>query len=326
MPDFIRIGMAVAWLLLATGPAAADKDGGDCRLGSPTISFVEIPSVDLSTQPPGQLTIKAKLKYPAMPLSERLCRAGRNRLPAVVILHGSAGIDARGEFYAQALNAAGFVTLEIDMWEARDVEVLADRPGLPILTYPDAFAALAYLTALDDIDPSRIGVLGFSWGAAVSLASAEQLYAGIFGHGLRFAAHVANYPPCYAINNPAIPVLDPPAEKGSQFLVPTGAPVLIQIGSNDGYDNGPEHCEALRDTINAQWGDIMTVEVYDGAEHAFDRLMVPIEVLDPFADEGSAFRTGVVPTVTISPSVGHAYASRRAAVGFMRRHLSRARH
>ena len=70
----------------------------------------------------------------------------------------------------------------------------------------------------------------------------------------------------------------------------------------------------------------MTVEVYEGAEHAWDRLMVPIEVLDPFADEGSVFRTGVVPTVTINPSVEHAYASRRAAVRFMKRHLGRARH
>ena len=33
-----------------------------------------------------------------------------NNLPAVLILHGSNGIDGRGDYYAQALNAAGIAT------------------------------------------------------------------------------------------------------------------------------------------------------------------------------------------------------------------------
>ncbi|MDB5494109.1 MAG: hypothetical protein JWP86_1446, partial [Phenylobacterium sp.] len=38
---------------------------------------------------------------------------------AVVICHGSDGVDGRGDFHAAALNAAGIATLEIDMWAAR---------------------------------------------------------------------------------------------------------------------------------------------------------------------------------------------------------------
>ena len=51
--------------------------------------------------------------------------SGKLRLPfdgdgaAVVICHGSDGVDGRGDFYAPALNAAGIATLEIDMWAAR---------------------------------------------------------------------------------------------------------------------------------------------------------------------------------------------------------------
>ena len=41
------------------------------------------------------------------------------RGPAVLICHGSDGVDGRGEFHAAALNAAGIATLEIDMWAAR---------------------------------------------------------------------------------------------------------------------------------------------------------------------------------------------------------------
>lgn len=35
------------------------------------------------------------------------------KVPAVLILHGSDGVDGRGAFYAKALQEAGFATLEI---------------------------------------------------------------------------------------------------------------------------------------------------------------------------------------------------------------------
>ncbi len=289
--------------------------------GHPAISFVEFPSLDLAAQPPVPLIVKGKLKLPVKYSWKDRCFLPRDHVAAVVILHGSTGIDSRGEFYAQGLNAAGIATLEIDMWGARNVLGPENRPALPILTYPDAFAALAFLSAESHIDPAQIGVLGFSWGAAVSLASAEQLYATQFGGGLRFAAHVANYPPCYAVNNAAIPVLIPLAEKGAQFITPTGAPMLIQTSTEDDYDNGPEHCQALAETVNAAYGDVIEVAVYEGAYHAWDRLQPAISVPDPFGDEGSIFSTGVTPIVEIIPNVDDAYASRRKAVLFLRRNL-----
>ena len=155
----------------------------------------------------------------------------------MVILHGSAGVDFRGDFYARALNAAGIATFEIDMWEARGITGAADRPPAPLFTYPDAFGALGFLSAHPNIDPDRIGVMGFSWGGVMALASAEEVYASQFGGGLRFAAHVAHYPICYATNS-GIP--------GAEFSDLTGAPILIQIGEEDDYDNGSAPCFALK--------------------------------------------------------------------------------
>src|ERR1041385_7834808 len=40
------------------------------------------------------------------------------KLPVVLVLHGSAGIDGRGEFHRKALNAAGIGTLEIFMFSS----------------------------------------------------------------------------------------------------------------------------------------------------------------------------------------------------------------
>jgi hypothetical protein len=41
------------------------------------------------------------------------------RVPAVVIVHGSGGVDGRGAYHGVALNAAGIATFEIDMWAPR---------------------------------------------------------------------------------------------------------------------------------------------------------------------------------------------------------------
>jgi uncharacterized protein len=63
------------------------------------------------------------------------------------------------------------------------------------------------------------------------------------------------------------------------------------------------------------------VAEYPGAFHAWDRLMVPVTALDPFADEGSYFGTGQIPTVRIVPSVKQAEQARQRAVAFFLQHL-----
>jgi len=299
------------WLAWASSSALAQP----CPKGAaPQTSFIEFDSPNIATQPPSLLRIKGKLSLPAGQGVQ--CALPSRRLPAVLILHGSAGVDARGDFHQAALNAAGIATLQIDMWEARGVTDLSNRPQAPILTYPDAFTALAWLSAHPRIDPARIGVLGFSWGGVISLASAEQLYAGLFGGGRRFAAHVAHYPVCYGANNVDIPALFPPAAVGTQFLNLTGAPVLIQIGSEDDYDNGSARCVALAAAVNPANGGVVSVVEYPGAFHAWDRLMVPVTALDPFADEGSFFSTGVIPSVRIAASVKQAEQARQRLVAF----------
>jgi dienelactone hydrolase len=318
------IFLALLGAVLGIYSAASHAGDGDCRNGSlPPISFVQFSSPNLAATSPAQslLTIKGKLSMPSIAAGRWPCSFTRKKIPAVVILHGSSGVDSRGDFYEEALNAAGIATLQIDMWEARGVTGIANRPQAPILTYPDAFSALAFLAAQRGIDADRIGVLGFSWGGVVSLATAEQLYAGAFGGGRKFAAHVANYPVCYGANNTSIPALFPPAQKGTQFLHLTGAPVLIQIGTRDDYDNGSAHCRALVQSVNPSNNNVLELAEYPGARHAWDRLMIPVSALDPFANEGSYFRTGQLPTVEIVPDVEQAYVSRNRVTRFFRRHL-----
>jgi hypothetical protein len=94
------------------------------------------------------------------------------------ILHGSSGVDARGDFHQEALNEAGIATLQIDMWQARGVSSAADRPKAADPDLPRWVSALAFLAARPEIDAKRIGVLGFSCGGVMSLAASETLCAG----------------------------------------------------------------------------------------------------------------------------------------------------
>lgn len=311
--------------MLVAGPSRA---GSEARFGPAPpvdISFVQFQSPDL-TKPPGtMLTIKGKLSVPGDAAHPQggTGQHGNRKLPAVLILHGSAGVDARGDFYEAALNRAGIATLQIDMWQARGYSAAGQRPAAIYLTYPDAFSALAFLSQQPNIDGARIGVLGFSWGGLVSMGAAERLYTSTYGNGLTFKAHVAHYPVCYAWNDGALftRLGLTPAQFGVQWINLTGAPVLIEVGTKDGYDNGSGPCSALAASVNPSNGGVVSVNAYPGATHAWDRLMVPIVVTDPFADQGSYFSTSVVPTVQFTPDVDQAFQSRARVVRFFERSL-----
>ncbi|MFG6440225.1 dienelactone hydrolase family protein [Roseateles sp. LKC17W] len=301
------------------GPARAHGEHEHGAAAGPAVSFVQFSSPNL-TAPGTPLTVQGKLSVP-----RQRGWHGHRKLPAVVIVHGSAGIDARGDFYEAALNDAGIATLQIDMWQARGYTAPGQRPAAPILTYPDAFSALQFLAQQPGIDGARVGVLGFSWGGLVSMGTAERLYAGQFGGGRTFKAHVAHYPVCYAWNNAPLlaAVRSTPAQYGVQWLALTGAPVLIQVGTKDDYDNSAKPCQDLAAAANASNGSnsLVRVVAYPDATHGWDRLMVPMTVNDPFANQGSFFSTGVPPAVKFTPDAEQAYQSRARVVRFFERQL-----
>src|SRR5205085_2653506 len=115
----------------------------------------------------GLVSLSATLEVPRIP----------GRLPAVVIVHGSGMSDRRNAWttaYADALARRGIVVLYPDKrgsgssdgdWRTAS---FADLAG-------DASAGVALLRARPDVDPSRIGAIGFSQGGyVVSILAAED--------------------------------------------------------------------------------------------------------------------------------------------------------
>lgn len=223
--------------------------------------------------------------YAAFPTRDGLTVAGRldvppdtsARVPAVLICHGSDGVDGRGQFYGAALRDAGFATLEVDMWAARGtVRGAAGRPSSVPQTLPDAFAALAFLARQPEIDPARIAIIGFSWGGVVSLLSATRRYADDLAEpGTRFAAHAAFYPALWSYNR----------APGHELKGLTGAPVLVQAGGADAYDD-KEVCDAFLRSLDPADQAHVSLVVHEGATHAFDRDLPPKVINDPYAHKG----------------------------------------
>ena len=183
-------------------------------------------------------------------------------LRAVVICHGSDGVDPRGTFYADALVGAGFVTLEIDMWAARGTRRgAAARPATVPETLPDAFAALSFLSQQPEVDPRRIAIIGFSWGGVVAMLSATRLYTvALAESGQSFAAHAAFYPVLWSYN----------MAPGHEFTGLTGAPLLIQTGADDAYDD-PDVCAAFLQALDPATRAHVALITHPGATHAHRR-------------------------------------------------------
>ena len=223
-------------------------------------------------------------------------------MPAVVIVHGSAGVDSRGSAYAAELNAAGIATFEIDMWSARNIGGGGDRPkGVP-LTLPDAYGAFKLLAANPAIDAKRIGIMGFSWGGVVSMLTATRPYTEQYlGKDIRFAAHAPNYPVCWVYNR--VP--------GYEFKDFTGAPILLQAGEQDTYDL-PDTCSKMVKSLGESAGRLLTLKVYADAGHGWDLTEPAMTIEDPYSHLGKGGK------VLMAGNKSVAAKSRAATLAFFR--------
>lgn len=286
---FMRRGTTRLVGLVAVSLLAGVTGCGDSDVLEPTVTKVTYTSLD----PVKPLTVPAEYRVPQGPL-----------VPAVVIVHGSSGIDSRGISYAKELNQAGIATLEIDMWAARGITTgAAGRPQSVPETLPDAYGALKYLASQTNIDAHRIGIMGFSWGGVVSMLTATAPYTQKYmaGTGLSFAGHAPNYPVCWVYNR--VP--------GYEFNAFTGAKVFVQGGDLDTYDL-PDTCPALARSVAVTAPGLFTVKMYAGATHGFDRTEPTITITDPFSHLGKGGE------VQMTPNPEAAAQARAATVAFFR--------
>ena len=188
---------------------------------------------------------------------------GSDKVPAVVLVHGSGGIyNAELDYWPKQFNAAGIAVFTLDMFGPRGVQSTAeDQSQVPFTAdVADAFAALRLLATHPRIDRQRIALMGFSRGGTATLrAAVEKIIATQkLPDGLRYAAFIPTYAGgCAGIFRLVV--------KPGVF---SKAPMLFIHGDADDYTPiGP--CQDYADKIGKA-GTPVEFVVIEGAQHKFD--------------------------------------------------------
>ena len=194
--------------------------------------------------------------------------------PAVVMVHGTSGINVVGAFYKGSILQAGIAVFEVDFKTGIYFGPFT-RPS-PEALLPMGFAALKELRKLPAIDPDRIGIMGFSMGGHLAVNAAFEANRRLWmGDEKGFATHVGFYPVCKSFLKQA-------------DTKPTGAPMIIFYGTKDAYGEGefvPKFKSLQLEKYNF---DVTTVE-YAGVHHDFNRNEPPMSYRDPAAIGGRGY-------------------------------------
>lgn len=208
--------------------------GGSVRAQSLDVDF---PSLDPKFK--GQLT--ARLYTPL----------GDGPFPAMVLLHTCAGVQGFVIGWASWFVDRGYAALVLDSFGPRTVASVCGVGGYPDenVRALDAYGALAYLKTRSDIDPKRIGMIGWSHGGGAVLAADAKGLADARAPEGGFRAAIALYPVCGYMPRNAV-----------------AAPLLVLFGAKDDWTGVCDRDIAALARAGAPASDYVEPD----ATHAFD--------------------------------------------------------
>jgi dienelactone hydrolase len=190
---------------------------------------------------------------------------GVGPFPAIVYMSGCGGLNNNPSEMSQEkavideMASKGIATLIVDPFTARgEMEGLCAKLNADTFVQygtrggSDALAAVNLLRTMSDIDPNRIFLQGYSWGAISSLFAVDA--ASPTSHDAKVAGLVAYYPYCWDKVGPTVPT-------------------LIMIGEKDDWTPAAL-CQKVQGQQNVE------VVVYPGDFHGFTMPMdQPIDYL-----------------------------------------------
>jgi carboxymethylenebutenolidase len=174
---------------------------------------------------------------------------GQGPFPALVVIHEWWGLNEQIRGMADQLAREGYLSLAVDLYRGKQTgdpdqahELMRGLPEDRALR--DLSAALAYLKASPEVQPDRIGSIGWCMGGSYSLklAMAEP-----------------------ALSACAVYYGALPTEPGSLSTI--GAPVIGFFGEKD--EGIPEASVLDFETAMQRLGKTVSVHVYRNAGHAF---------------------------------------------------------
>lgn len=200
----------------------------------------------VADKPAPAVTLHAQLFIPT---------SAKNRCPVVIILPGSGGVSPAMLVHAEKLTDAGIAAFVLDPFTGRGVEdtiAVQQQFSFASSTW-DVFAAMKVLNRLPDIDPQRIGAMGYSrGGTAVIQAAMTTLATPALGDLPHLRTVVAGWPWC-----------------GFQFTNPTIGNTALRLIAAD-HDNWASvvQCQAYFNAISARSNNA-SLRIVKDAQHGF---------------------------------------------------------
>jgi dienelactone hydrolase len=187
----------------------------------------------------------------------RIPKLGQERLPALILIHGSAGALINVDAWAREINSLGIAAFILDTFSGRSIaDTRNDQSQLDSLAIMiDAYRALALLAQHPRIDPNRIGVMGFSKGAVAAVYSSNERFKKLYDPAKAgFAAHIGLYTPC-----------DVQYRDDDKV---TAAPIRLFHGAADDWVS-ITHCRLYVERLKRGGADVVLTE-YPDTFHAYD--------------------------------------------------------
>lgn len=188
---------------------------------------------------------------------------GPGPFPAVILVHSCGGMKKQiGDWRGEAIKR-GYVVFIIDSFTSRGSPNCRPIAPTPMTRgVKDVLDAGAHLATLPFVDKSRIGMIGFSWGAMAGMLAGSPAYvADVAPARERLVAAVALYPSCHIGPFGTFP--------GNEYLRPDVAtPTLLLLGEKD-TESPPEECTS-RMAVQKERGNPVEVVVFKDATHCWD--------------------------------------------------------
>lgn len=199
------------------------------------------------------------------------------RIPAMVVVHGTGGIDGRTRYFAGELPKLNIAAFIVD-FKTGIFTSPADRPTNDNFL-PAAFSALKVLRGRNDIAPDNIGIMGFSLGGHLTMTTSfDENKTRWIGREQGFKVHVAYYPGCRFLISKL------------RWETKIAAPVNVYWGTADSYGDG-EHCPNLRREMASRTDSELDFVPFGGAHHGFDGTFTG-SFYDPAAINRQGYMTG----------------------------------